>query len=250
VARRQLLELGLSAQSIQHRLENGRLHRIERGVYAVGRPELTRHGRWMAAVLGCGAGAALSYGSAAALWGIERERKDAIEVSVPVGSLRRHGNVLVYRRPNLRGAEVVVRGGIPVTSVVRTFIDIAARLDRTAVERAVNEADKMGLIDPETLLDALDAHPGKRGIGALRDILGKDSFLLTDSELEQRFLRLVAKAGLPAPLTQQSVNGFRVDFFWPDLGLVVETDGLRAITARPLSRHEIDSAIRLTSPLV
>jgi very-short-patch-repair endonuclease len=227
VARRQLLDLGLSAQAIQHRIEKGRLHRIERGVYAVGRPALNRHGRWMAAVLGCGSGAALSYGSAAALWGFERERRGAIEVSVPIPTPRRHGDVLVYRRPNLRRAEVVVRDGIPVTSLVRTFIDVAAQIDRGDLERAVNEADRLSLIDPEALLDALTLHPGKRGVGHLRDLLAERTFRLTDSELERRFLRLVAEAGLPVPLTQQRLNGFRVDFFWPDLRLVVETDGLR-----------------------
>jgi very-short-patch-repair endonuclease len=227
VARRQLLELGLSGQAIQHRIEKGRLHRVERGVYAVGRPDLSRHGQWTAAVLGCGAGAALSYGSAAALWGVDRERKGAIEVSVPVSSLRRHGSVLVYRRPNLRRAEVVVREGIFVTSLVRTLTDIAVRLDRADLERAVNEADRLGLIDPETLLDALTLHPGKRGVGRLRELLGERTFRLTDSELERRFLRLVLDAGLPTPLTQQRLNGFRVDFVWPELKLVVETDGLR-----------------------
>lgn len=216
----------MSAQAIQHRIAKGRLHPVERGVYAVGRPELSRRGRWAAAVLGCGSGAALSYGSAAAFWGIERERKGAIEVSIPVSSARRHGDVLVYRRPNLRMAEVVPRNGIPVTSVVRTLIDIAGRLDGTDLERAVNEADRLGLIDPGTLLEVLDRHPGKHGVGPLREMLGKRTFRLTDSELERRFLRLVAETGLSMPLTQQRLNGFRVDFVWPRLGLVVETDGL------------------------
>lgn len=226
VARRQLLELGLSAQAIQHRIANGRLHPAGRGVYALGRPELSRRGRWMAAVLGCGSGAALSYGSAAALWGVERERKGAIEVSIPVSSARQHDGVLVYRRPNLGTAEVVLRNGIPVTSVVRTLIDIAGRLDGANLERAVNEADRLGLIDPGALLEVLGQHPGKHGVGPLREMLGKRTFRLTDSELERRFLRLVAETGLPMPLTQQRLNGFRVDFLWPDLRLVVETDGL------------------------
>ncbi|HET8862412.1 MAG TPA: DUF559 domain-containing protein [Solirubrobacterales bacterium] len=181
----------------------------------------------MAAVLGCGSGAALSYGSAAALWGVERERRGAIEVSIPVSTLRRHGEVLVYRRPNLRSTEVLVRNGIPVTSLVRTLIDVAPRLDRGDLERAVNEADRLGLIDPEALLDALTLHPGKRGVGRLHELLSERAFRLTDSELERRFLRLVSEAGLPIPLTQQRLNGFRVDFVWPDLKLVVETDGLR-----------------------
>jgi very-short-patch-repair endonuclease len=121
----------------------------------------------------------------------------------------------------------VVRNGIPVTSLVRTLIDIASQLDRGGLERAVNDADRLGLIDPEALLDALTLHPGKRGVGRLRELLSERAFRLTDSELERRFLRLVSESGLPTPLTQQRLNGFRVDFVWPDLKLVVETDGLR-----------------------
>ena len=181
----------------------------------------------MAAVLGCGSRAALSYGSAAALWGIDRERKSGIEVSVPVYLAPRDGDVFVYRRRNLRESEVVLRDGIPVTSVVRTMIDIAARLKRADLERAVNEADRLDLIDPLALAEAVAQHPGKHGVGRLRDMLGERTFQLTDSELERRFLRLVGDAGLPMPLTQQQLNGFRVDFLWPDLKLVVETDGLR-----------------------
>ncbi len=227
VARRQLLDLGLNAQAIQHRIERGRLHRLARGVYAVGRPELSARGRWMAAVLGCGSGAALSYGSAAALWGVDRERMHAVEVSIPIASPRRHEGVLVYRRPNLHQAEVVVRNGIPVTSVVRTLVDIASRLDRAALDRAVNAADRLELIDPQALAESLAQHPGKRGVGVLRDLLDRRTFRLTDSELERRFLRLVQELGIPMPLTQRRLNGFRVDFLWPDLKLVVETDGLR-----------------------
>jgi hypothetical protein len=181
----------------------------------------------MAAVLSCGPRAALSYGSAAALWGVDRERRNGIEVSVPVCLAPRDGDIYVYRRPNLRESEVVVRDGISVTSLIRTFIDIAARLDRTNLERAVNEADRLDLIDPLTLAEALAQHPGKHGVGRLRDMLCEGTFQLTDSELERRFLRLVGEAGLPMPLTQQYVNDFRVDFYWPELGLVVETDGLR-----------------------
>jgi hypothetical protein len=227
VSRRQLLDRGLSAQAIQHRIEKGSLHRVGRGVYAVGRPELDRSGRWMAAVLGCGPGAALSFGSAAALWGIERERRGAIEISIPVASVRRRQDVLIHRRPNLHAEEVVVEGGIPVTSVVRTFIDIAAHLTTPEIERAVNAADRLGLIDPESLLDSLALHPGKQGVGSLHAILGARTFRLTDSELERRFLHIVADVGLPVPLTGRWLNGFKVDFHWPDLGLVVETDGLR-----------------------
>lgn len=227
IARRQLLELGLSGQAIQHRIAKGRLHRVERGVYAVGRPELSTHGRWMVAVLSCGSGAALSHGSAAALWGIALERSRGIEVSVPVTSGRRRPGMRIHRRPNLRPSDVGLRDGIPVTTPVRTLIDLARFLDTARIERAINEADRLDLVDPETLHAALDTYPGHRGVGRLRVILGHRTFRLTDSELERRFLPQAKKAGLPMPLTRQHVNGFRVDFYWPDLGLVVETDGLR-----------------------
>jgi len=227
VTRRQLLELGLSAQAVQHRIAKGRLHRVTPGVYSVGRAELSRPGHWMAAVLACGPQAVLSHASAAALWGIGPERPDAIEVTLCGSSARRRPGVLVYRRPNLRSSDLTVHRGIPVTCPVRTLIDLAARSGRSELERAVNDADRLDLIDPESLYEALDSYPGQRGVGPLRAMLGERSFRLTDSELERRFLPIAAAAGMPPPLTRQWLNGFRVDFHWPDLGLVVETDGLR-----------------------
>jgi very-short-patch-repair endonuclease len=205
----------------------------------------------MAAVLASGRGAALSYGSAASLWGFERERRGAVEVTVPIASPRRPSGVLVYRRPNLCRAEVAAHDGIPVTSLVRTFIDIATQLYSAQLERAVNEADKRSLIDPGTLLEALESHPGKRGVGPLRALLGARTFQLTDSELERRFLRLVDEIGFERPLTGRWLNGFKVDFYWPELGLVVETDGLTyhrtpAQQARDRRRDQAHLAAGLT----
>jgi very-short-patch-repair endonuclease len=100
-------------------------------------------------------------------------------------------------------------------------------LDREPLEAAVNAADKRGLTDPENLRSALDQVAPRPGVKALRTLLDRRTFTLTDSELERRFLPLVREAALPAPETGRRVNGFRVDFYWRDLGLVVETDGLR-----------------------
>ncbi|MBA3866387.1 MAG: type IV toxin-antitoxin system AbiEi family antitoxin domain-containing protein [Solirubrobacterales bacterium] len=227
VARRQLLALGLTPQMVQHRLSKGRLHRIDRGIYTVGRPELTRRGRWTAAVLSCGGRAALSHASAAALWGFGAESTAWIEVSVPFPSPRRRAGIWVHRRPGLRAEDVVVEAGIPVTTPVRTLVDQAWRLGDIRLERSVNEADRLELIDPEALLAALARFPGQRGVRQLRGLLADRTFRFTDSELERRFLPIAAGAGLGAPQTQQELNGYRTDFYWPDLGLVVETDGLR-----------------------
>jgi len=179
----------------------------------------------MAAVLACGPGAALSHESAAALWGIG-PFPPAVEVTIPIASPRRCDGVRIHRRPGLLATHVTVRNAIPVTKPVRTAIDLAARLGPARLERMINEADRLGLFSPEGLLAALGCYPGVRGVGPLRSILGARVFQLTDSELERRFLRIVERARLPHPLAQQDVGGFRVDFFWPDLGLVVETDGL------------------------
>lgn len=251
VARRQLLELGLSAQSIQHRIAKGRLHQVEQGVYAVGRPELTRRGRWMAAVLGGGPKAALSHRSAAALWGIASSRGSGIEISVPSSSGRRRPGIRLHRRPHLPLFDLTTHDGIPVTTPVRTLIDVARRLDPPRLERAINEADRLDLVDPEALFDALDDYRGQPGVGPLRELLGERTFRLTDSELERRFLRIVADASVPTPVTGMRLNGFKVDFYWPHLALVVETDGLRyhrtpAQQARDRLRDQAHTAAGMT----
>jgi very-short-patch-repair endonuclease len=114
-----------------------------------------------------------------------------------------------------------------VTTPQRTLSDLAAQLESSELEAAVNEADGLGLIDPERLRRYVEERPGVDGVPALRKVLDRRTFTLTDSELERRFLRLVHRVGLPTPLTQQRLNGFRVDFYWPELRLVVEADSLR-----------------------
>jgi very-short-patch-repair endonuclease len=224
VSRAQLIALGFRPDAIKHRLRRGRLHPVHRGVYAVGRPELTQHGRWMAAVLSCGSGALLSHSSAAALWGIAKQRGSAIHVTVPVHSRRRSSpGVTVHRRTELRAT---AREGIPTTTPIDTLVDLATRTTRDQLEAAVNEADKHDLVDPEALRAAVD-QLRRAGAKRLRDVLDRRTFTLTASELERRFLPIARRAGLPLPETGATVNGFDVDFLWPDLRLVVETDGLR-----------------------
>ncbi len=110
---------------------------------------------------------------------------------------------------------------------MRTLIDLATELDLVAVERSVNEADKHDLINPETLRAALDDYAGEPGVKPLRGLLDQRTFRLSDSDLEVLFRPIAMEAGLPLPLSKQVLNGFEVDFFFPDMGLVIETDGLR-----------------------
>jgi very-short-patch-repair endonuclease len=252
VTRRGLLGLGFSAKAIQHRLVTGRLHTVSPGIYAVGRRELTREGRWMAAVLGCGDLAALSHRSAGALWGIAAERRGTIDLSCRARRRCSRTGVRLHMRPALGAGEMTVRRRIPVTTVVRTLLDLATQLTPPRLERAVNEADKLDLIDPESLRAALHEHAGEPGVRALRTLLDRDTFRLSDRELEVLFRPIALAAGLPPPETKVLVNGFEVDFFWPGLGLVVETDGLRyhrtaSTQSRDALRDQTHTASGLTT---
>jgi very-short-patch-repair endonuclease len=224
VTRAQLLELGFRADAVKHRVAKGRLHPLWRGVYAVGRPEVSQKGRWMAAVLSCGESALLSHGSAAVLWGLMRTAT-GIDVVVPEGAYRRRPCVRVHRRSGLAAEHRRRVSGIPVTDPISTLVDLASSEPEWQVERAINEADRLDLIDPERLRAAIDLHPSRPGMASLRRLLGGKA--LTDSRLERRFLALVRAAGLPRPETQAWVSGDRVDFYWPHLGLIVESDGWR-----------------------
>lgn len=180
----------------------------------------------MATVLAGGEGAALSHRSAAALWEIGEEG-GWIDISVRRRCELRRPGVQFRGRPSLAPGDLVLRDDIPVTSPVQTLVDLATELDPIPLERAVNEADKRDLIDPEVLRDELVKFGGRPGVRPLRHLLDRLFFRLSDSDLEIYFRRIVRAAKLPIPLSKQRVNRFEVDFFWPDLGLVVETDGLR-----------------------
>jgi very-short-patch-repair endonuclease len=204
----------------------------------------------MVAILACGSGALLSHGSAAALWGVGFEHR-GLEVSVRSASPRRRRGLRVYRRPTLADHDVVHRDGIPVTGIVQTLVDLAATLATPQLERLVNEADRLDFIDPPALRTDLEAHRCEPGVRPLRNLLDRRTFRLTRSELERLFLPLAERAGLALPLTKQWVNGFEVDFLWPDLELVVETDGLRyhrtaAQQARDRVRDQAHTAAGMT----
>lgn len=249
ITRDQLLRLGFSHQSILHRLKKGRLHPVMRGVYVVGRPELTREGQWMAAVLSCGHRAALSHGSAAALWGIGREGR-GLEISVPFSTYPRRPEIRVHRRRKFNAADVTYSLDIPVTTPICTLVDLATRLRGRRLERAIGEADKLNLVDPESLRKAV-GDIRRPGAAILRNTLDQRTFVLTHSELERMFLPIARRAGLDRPLAQQIVNGLRVDYFWPALKLVVEVDGLRyhrtaAQQSRDRKRDQILQEVGIT----
>jgi very-short-patch-repair endonuclease len=192
------------------------------GVYSVGRPEVSRYGRWMAATLLCGDGAALSHRSAGMFWDLLPYLPIDIHLSVTRGHPRRAG-ITAHRR---RSFEATRHHGIPVTTPVQTLVDIASNTPRDDLERAINEADKLRLVDPEQLRASVDVLPRTPGIAIVRATLDYRTFTLTDSQLERLFIPIALRVGLPKPRTRHKVHGYRVDFWWPELLLIVETDGL------------------------
>jgi very-short-patch-repair endonuclease len=114
--------------------------------------------------------------------------------------------------------------GVPVVDPLFTLLDLSPPRSLGQVEGLVNEADKLGLIRVDEAVRRIAEMQGRAGVRKLYQVLGGHH--RTDSGLERRFLRLVTAAGLPKPVTQERLHGFRVDFYWPQLGLVVETDGL------------------------
>jgi predicted transcriptional regulator of viral defense system len=185
VAYRQLEAIGFSASAVKHRLRTGRLRRVYRGVYAVGRAELSGEGRWMAAVLACGDGAFLTHLSAGAFFGICEERPGRIEVGVPCTHLVGPADLRVRRRPSLLNQEVGTLRGIPTTFPVQTMIDLATEQGPKTLLRSINEADKLEVIAADELRLALEGYAGQPGVKALCALLDRDTFVLSDEELER-----------------------------------------------------------------
>jgi very-short-patch-repair endonuclease len=225
VAHRQLLALGLSRSTIARWVREGWLHRVHRGVYAVGHARLAREGRYMAAVLACGDGAALSHFAAAVLWEILPERGPRVDVTVPArGGRARHRLVIVHRAA-LAPSEVATTHGIPLTTPTRTLIDLADVLPHRQLERAIDEAAYLRLD-----LTALRPRPGRRGAGRLARVLGEHDpgSTRTRFDLEERMLALCRRAELPAPDVNADVMRYEVDFVWREARLIVETDGWKS----------------------
>jgi very-short-patch-repair endonuclease len=219
VARRQLLAAGVAAHAIQARRGLGRLHTIHHGVYAVGHRNLTREGRWMAAVLAGGPEAVLSHRAAAALHGLRPY--GGPEVTAPV--YRARPRITVYTS-TLPEDEITLVDGIPVTIVPRTLLDLASVLPPHQLEQAMNQAEIQGLHDPLSVPDLIARYPRRKGVGAIKTILETDP-VITRKELEARFRVFLRSARLPTPRFNFSVVGYECDCVWPEHRLIVELDG-------------------------
>jgi hypothetical protein len=226
--------LGLTENAVQKRCRTGRLYRLYRGVYAL-MPDglLSREGRWLAAVLACGPGAALSHRSAAHLHELRATSRPGVDVIVPGRREPRHAGIDAHQSMHLTAGDLTVVSSIPVTTVARMMLDLAAVVDQRAVERVIGEADVRGVFDLWAITDQLDRNPKHPGAPRLRAALGPDRAGLTDSELEELFVAIWWPTGLPRPQTRFHIDPgdggplIRADFAWPDAKFDLETDGSR-----------------------
>jgi hypothetical protein len=198
----QLAAVGIDKFALHKRVKAGRLHRLYRGVYAVGHRSLSWRGRWLAGVLAAGDGAVLSHSSAAALWRFLRPIPGPVHVTLDATVRRKsRPGLLIHRSRTLTPRDVTRLHDIAVTKPARTIIDIRGEVDSYLFRRALRQAEIAGHKVPH-----LSAVKRSR------------------SDLELLFLTFCDGHGLPRPLVNRRLHGRLVDFWWPEQRLVVETD--------------------------
>lgn len=224
VSIRQLEALGYSRATVSRAARMGRLHRLHRGVYAVGHKSLTWEGRCLAAVLACAPNAVASHVSAAWFWGLLASRPGTFHVTAP--TRRRPKTAIRLHYARMADGDRTVRDGIPVTALPRTLLDLAATLSAGRLDRAIERSEEHGSFDlreVDALLGRAGHHPG---ISRLRRALAiyRDDPVFTRSRLERRFLDLVKSAGLPVPAMNFNEAGYELDAYWPPERFAVELD--------------------------
>jgi hypothetical protein len=229
VTRAQVLNAGVTPQEIRSRVASGGLIRVHRGVYRVGHRSPSTEATYLAAVLAVGDGALLSGRAAAHLLGLLKGTAPAPEVIAR--TQRRIEGVTTHRCRSLNTRDATMFRGIPVTTVPRTLIDIAAELPLDALARACHEAGVRYATTPRAVEAVLARRPSSPGAKKLRRVIHGDVHM-TLSKLEAHFLELLQSAGLPLPVTNRQTGSHRVDCRWPEHGLTVELDGYRFHNSR------------------
>lgn len=216
---------GLSGSAADRRVAAGRLHPLLRGVHAVGHPAVGRRGWWQAALLAGGPEAALSHRAVAEACGVISLGDGPIDITVP-GVKRHHLGRVRFHSGRLERRDVVVRDGLPMTTVARMVLDLAEQISLRELVEVMDQCEARRLYRPLAVADVIRRSPGRRGLRTLRRAqrITRPQDVLTRSRLERRALRLVAAHNLPRPEVNVMLHGYEVDLLWRDADLAVELD--------------------------
>jgi very-short-patch-repair endonuclease len=217
-------------------------------VYAVGHVALSRQGWWTAALLACGPGAVLGYGSAATAWGFNTRPTRPVEVIITGDRGRQQRNLVVHRTA-LHPTDSLLLEGLRVTVPARTIVDMTATSTSRELRRIVERAQDLHRFQPDAIRPILDRVPGRRGCRQLRDLI---TLMEPDedkarSHLERLFLKVIRKARLPLPEVNHPIADRRRDFVWPEQRLVVEVDGYQWHSTKEAKRRDHQRDRELTA---
>ncbi len=231
----QLLEIGLSPDHRRRLALSGRLERVHPGVFRIG----GANGGWLqqvhASTLGVRGPALTSHRTAARMLGLDGISDRVIEVVTERWKRpTRRAGVVLHESTDLVRGDCTIIDGIPVTSPVRTLLDLGAVVSSLRLEAALDSASRLRLLQLTELLQRFRevARRGRRGVGRLRPLLAERTGddLGPDSVFETRMRRLMRDAGLPEPTCQFEVRGagwvMFLDFAWPSHKVALECDSL------------------------
>jgi hypothetical protein len=246
VGRHELAAIGVGRGSIAHWLRIGRLYLLHPGVYAVGHPEVSLHGRWRAAVLACGPGAALSHRDAGELDGFYSSRRRAIDVTAPGRSRHKSALITVHRPRTLHPDDVTTKDGIPVTTVARTLLDLAEVLKPHQLRRAWNESQRLELFDLKAIRATMARGVGRRGLKPLAALVSEQlDAPATKEQFQARFDdEVVRPFGLERPIYGAPLLGYEIDALYPRERLAIELDSFE-FHGRSRAAHERDRVKQL-----
>ena len=236
----ELLDCGMTRSTIVRRHRAGHLHRLYRGVWAVGHPNPPWRGHLLAAAKACGPRALLSHWSAAELWSFVDRLDGRPHVTVVGNGSRRHSGINLHTSTCLDPIDRRELDGIPVTSPARTLLDLATLLDPQRTRRAVRRALGAGKVTVRQVGLVLDRYEGRRGCAVLRDAVASGA-APTRSDAESDVLDGILGAGFAHPDVNRPLlrAGRRIvpDIRWPAQRLILEIDST-AWHGDPLARAD------------
>lgn len=224
----QLIGLGLTYCQIEYRVRLGRLHRLHRGVYAVGHPNLVAHGHLLAALLACGPTSFLSHRTTAAAWGLREISTRQINVTVPRIQARPRPGLLIHRtRRPPDPADLAIRNRLRVSSVPRMLLELAADESPQELDRLITQAVRKRIFDLEAMEATLQRHARCPGVRKLKTALAAyRPRPERRSGFEIAFDEFLAKhPEIPDPARNIHLGLWEIDCYWPQQQFAIELDG-------------------------